>query len=112
MSDANSTNTDRLQLPTDTAAGIAVLEIALADRLRAATAHAARLENLAQEHDVPVSTLRAVIAQGGGPRTFTIGRLIYCRRADWTRWLASLAEAGGTGPLTPGVRIRVRAEAA
>jgi len=91
---ASSTETPRGTLSPDA--------VAVVDRLFAGPTHAARLETLANEHDVPMSTLRAVIAQGGGPRTFTIGRLIYCRRADWTRWLDSLAESGGTGPLTPG----------
>ncbi len=83
------------------AAHAAVIEIALAERLRGATVHAARLERLALDYEVPMSTLRAAISQGCGPRTFTIGRLVYCRRADWTAWLDGLADAGGTGALSP-----------
>jgi hypothetical protein len=91
------------------AAHAAVLEIALAERLRSVTTHAARLECLAQDYDVPMSTLRAAITQDLGPKTFTIGRLIYCRRVDWTAWLDALAEKGGTGPLSPpGGRVSAR----
>jgi hypothetical protein len=83
------------------AANAAVIEIALAERLRALTVHAARIERLALDYEVPMSTLRAAVAQGRGPKTFTIGRLIYCRRGDWITWLDGLAETGGTGPLSP-----------
>jgi hypothetical protein len=75
--------------------------LAFADRLVGTATHAARLERLAADYDVPPSTLRALIADGRGPRTFTIGRLVYVRRSDWVEWLDTLAEAGGTGPLSP-----------
>jgi hypothetical protein len=55
---------------------------------------------LAHDHGIPESTLRAIIAAGVGPRTFNIGRLIFCRRADWIAWLDEIAQAGGTGRLS------------
>ena len=81
------------------AAHAAAAEIALAERLRGLTVHAARIERLATDYEIPMSTLRAADALGRGPKTFTIGRLIYCRREDWTAWLDGLAESGGTGPV-------------
>jgi hypothetical protein len=62
---------------------------------------AARIEHWCRAYDLPLSTLRTLRAAGKGPPTFEIGRLLYCRREDWCRWLEGLATAGGTGPLTP-----------
>jgi hypothetical protein len=100
MHDA-ATEFRQTNLSTSDAAHAAVIEIALAERLRGLSVHAARIERLALDYEVPMSTLRAAIAQGHGPKTFTIGRLIYCRREDWTGWLDGLAMRGGTGPLSP-----------
>ncbi len=86
---------------TPAAPHAAAIEIALAERLRGLTVHAARLERLAEDYEVPMSTLRAAIAQKCGPKTFTIGRLKYCRQEDWIAWLDMLAGSGGTGPLSP-----------
>jgi hypothetical protein len=93
--------THHTKLEINDAAHAAVIEIALAERLRSATAYAARIERFAEDHEVPISTLRATISLGQGPKTFTIGRLIYCRRVDWAAWLDRLARTGGTGPLSP-----------
>ena len=86
---------------TASASHAAIIEIALAERLRGLTVHAARIERLALDYEVPISTLRTATTLGQGPKTFTIGRLVYCRRGDWIAWLDDLAESGGTGPLSP-----------
>ena len=39
--------------------------------------------------------MRALCAQGKGPRTFTIGRLIYCLVEDWNSWMQGVAVVGG-----------------
>jgi hypothetical protein len=73
----------------------AVAELALSDLVRAATSHASRLERLANEYQIPMSTLRALTAAGRGPPTFLIGRLLFVRRGDWVAWLDMLAGSGG-----------------
>jgi hypothetical protein len=62
---------------------------------------AARVEHWCVAYDIPVSTLRALRAQGNGPVTFEVGRLLFCRRADWLAWLEALAATGGSGPISP-----------
>lgn len=59
------------------------------------------LDVLAGLYDIPPSTLDAARRKERGPRVFTIGRRVYCRREDWSAWLLALAESGGTGPLNP-----------
>ena len=61
---------------------------------------AARLEDWSRVYAIPLSTLRALRASGKGPKTFEVGRLIYCMRNDWIDWLEGLAATGGTGPLS------------
>jgi predicted DNA-binding transcriptional regulator AlpA len=41
--------------------------------------------------DVPRSTIDKLHAQGRGPRTFLIGRRVYCRQADLRSWIDVLA---------------------
>jgi hypothetical protein len=65
------------------------------------TLEAARLEVWCRVHHIPPSTLRAVIAQGAGPATITIGRLIFITRRAWSAWIAELETNRGTGPLSP-----------
>lgn len=62
---------------------------------------AARIEHWCRAYALPLSTLRALRAQGKGPKTFEIGRLLYCTRGDWCGWLEGLATLGGSGPLSP-----------
>jgi hypothetical protein len=97
------TNLSRQALADLLGAQVAAHENVLVELVRVSTNRAARLDVLAREHDIPVSTLRALIAQGDGPPTFTIGRLIFCRRMDWNAWLDGLAERRG-------VRLTERAE--
>jgi hypothetical protein len=94
------------RLTLHAAGEIAAIEIALAERLAAVTSHAARVSDLCRDYGLPESTFRSIVAEGRGPRTFTLGRLIYCRRSDWIAWLDRLAEAGGTGPLSPTAKAR------
>ncbi len=61
----------------------------------------ARLERLCEANEIPQSTMRALIAQNKGPRTFTIGRLIYCLVEDWNAWMQNVAALGGTGRIAP-----------
>ena len=61
----------------------------------------ARLERLCEASEIPASTMRALIARGQGPRTFTIGRLLFCLIEDWNSWMQSMANAGGTGRIAP-----------
>jgi hypothetical protein len=62
---------------------------------------AARLEHWCGAYDIPPSTVRALRAQGKGPPTFEIGRLVFCLRKDWCEWLENLATLGGSGRLSP-----------
>jgi hypothetical protein len=62
---------------------------------------AARIEHWCRAYDIPLSTLRALRAAGKGPRTFEVGRLVFCHREDWCGWLEGLATFGGSGPLSP-----------
>ena len=62
---------------------------------------AARLDAWCDAYDIPTSTMRAIIRLGHGPRTFPIGRLLFVLRTDWSIWLDTLAQRGGTGPLSP-----------
>jgi hypothetical protein len=64
-------------------------------------AAAARIEHWCRAYDIPPSTVRALRAQGKGPKTFEIGRLVFCMREDWCGWLEGLAMLGGSGPLSP-----------
>jgi predicted DNA-binding transcriptional regulator AlpA len=54
-------------------------------------AHALPLADVSLLLDVPRSTIDKLIAQGRGPRTFLIGRRLYCRQADVRAWLDQLA---------------------
>ena len=65
---------------------------------------AARIEHWCRAYDIPPSTVRALRAQGKGPQTFEIGRLVFCMREDWCAWLESLATLGGSGRLSPPAR--------
>jgi hypothetical protein len=65
---------------------------------------AGRLEDWCRDYGIPLSTLNAIRAKGIGPRTFVIGRLLFCTTDDWLAWIRMLAETGGTGPLSPSVR--------
>jgi hypothetical protein len=69
--------------------------LSLLDWPREPGLHACRLEYLAAAYSIPPSTLRALDAAGRGPRTFRIGRLLFCRIADWRAWLDQLADRGG-----------------
>lgn len=62
---------------------------------------AARIEHWCRAYDIPPSTVRALRAQGTGPRTFAVGRLVFVLREDWCAWLEGLATVGGSGPLSP-----------
>jgi hypothetical protein len=62
---------------------------------------AARIEHWCRAYDIPLSTVRALRAQRKGPKTFEIGRLVFCMRVDWDTWLEGLATVGGSGPLSP-----------
>ena len=52
---------------------------------------AARIEHWCHAYDIPPSTVRALRAQGKGPKTFEIGRLIFCHARGLVR------VAGGPG---------------
>jgi hypothetical protein len=55
---------------------------------------AARIDHWRRAFDIPLSTMRALRAQGKG-------RLIFCLREEWCVWLELMAKNGGTGPLSP-----------
>ena len=44
---------------------------------------------------LPISTYRACVQGGRGPRTFKLGRRNYILRNDWEAWLEHLADIGG-----------------
>ena len=51
--------------------------------------------DLVSSIDLPLSTYRACVRRGGGPRTFKMGRRNYILFDDWDAWLRQLAETGG-----------------
>ena len=44
---------------------------------------------------VAVSTYRACVRGGRGPRTFKIGRRNFVLIEDWSAWLRQMAQSGG-----------------
>jgi hypothetical protein len=50
---------------------------------------------LVESIDLAVSTYRACIRGGRGPRTFKIGRRNFVLIEDWNAWLRQMAETGG-----------------
>lgn len=63
---------------------------------------------LAEMHGIPLSTLYFARQAQKGPRTFKIGRRVYCLRRDWNEWLAGLAATGGIKHLNPSRRAQAQ----
>ncbi len=62
---------------------------------------AARIEHWCHAYDIPPSTVRALRAQGKGPKTFEIGRLVFCHARGLVRVAGRPGDLGGSGPLSP-----------
>lgn len=56
---------------------------------------AAHEVDLVEGLGLPLSTYRACVSGGKGPRTFKLGRRNYVLLTDWHAWLETLAETGG-----------------
>jgi len=69
-------------------------------------APAAPLAVLAAENGIPGSTLSAIRAKSRGPRTFLLGRRVYCLRGDWAEWMRHLAETGGVSIYGKGAAVQ------
>jgi hypothetical protein len=62
---------------------------------------AAAERDLIQGLGLPLSTYRACVRLGQGPRRFKIGRRVDVLKTDWHAWLEGLAESGGAHGLDP-----------
>jgi hypothetical protein len=71
------------------------LVIAPVDTQKEVFRTAAPEADLVSSLDLPLSTYRACVRRGGGPRTFKMGRRNYILFDDWDAWLRQLAETGG-----------------
>ena len=62
---------------------------------------AARMKDWCEAYRVPMSTLRALRAQGKVRQPLKLAGWCSARGRGWCRWLEDLAAAGGSGPVSP-----------